>query len=129
MADTKASDDEMNLVIDNILCYMSTSRDSMKNNEIIRTCLAFYQLDERVKSKELLFNLIGDKPKHRRGEDRVWNELQDIMSVLERCDCENIKLPKFVCASYNGLPPSSGFEVVAHHIVSLIDEISLSFLI
>ena len=123
MGDTSKKDGR-NIVIDNILCYLSTSRDSMKKDDIIRTCLAFYKLDDIVKSKEVLFSFIGEKPKHRRGEDRLVNEVQDIMFVFERCEIENVKLPKFVSDSYNGLPPTSGFEVVAHHIISLIDEIS-----
>ena len=52
------------------------------------------------------------------------NEIQDIMFVFDRCEVENVNLPKFVTDSFNGLPPTSGFEVVAHHIVTLIDEIS-----
>ena len=123
MGETNEVSSEANLVINNILCYIYTARDSMKKDDIIRACLAFYKQDDIVKGKELLYGFVGEKPKHRRGEDKLLNEMHDLMSVFDRCDVKNVKLPKIVTDSYNGMPPSSGFETVAHHIVTLIDEI------
>ena len=111
-------------LISNILCYVSTARDSMRSDDMIRTCLAFYKEDEIIKGKDLLFDLGGEKPKRRRGDDRMLHELTDIIDLLKKCDDQGVSLPKFVCNSYNGLPPSSGFEVIGHHILSLIEEIS-----
>ena len=82
MGDTNENGDERNLFVDNILCYLSTARDSMKKDDILRTCLAFYKLDDIIKSKEALFSFVGEKPKHRRGEDRLMNEIHDIMVIL-----------------------------------------------
>ena len=95
----------------------------MRCDDIIRTCISFYSSTEIIEAKDLLFNLCGDKPKRRRNENRIWHELQDIMDLLKKCDSEGTQLPIFVVDIYNGLPPSSGFEVVAHHIVNLTDEI------
>ena len=52
------------------------------------------------------------------------HELQDILDLLKRCDEEGTSLPKFVADTYNSMPPSSGFEIVAHSMQSLIHEIS-----
>ena len=61
---------------------------------------------------------------HRRNEDRLVNEMKDIMDIITRCDDKDLILPKFVADSYDGLPPTSGFEVVANYMVQLIDELT-----
>lgn len=111
-------------VINNVLCYASTARHSMRSDDVMRVCLSFYKDDEIIKSKDQLCDLIGEKSKRRRHENRMLNEMKDIMDMLTRCDDTDVKLPKFVVDSYDGLPPSSGFELVASYMLNLIDEIS-----
>ena len=119
--------DEMVLppIMNSVLCYTSTARHSMRNDDIVRVCLAFYKEEQILKAKDLIFNLVGEKPIRRRNENRKTNELQDVMAILKRCDEKRMDLPKFVADSYDSLPPSSGFDVVAESLISLIDEISL----
>ena len=50
---------------------------------------------------------------YQRNEDWLVNEMRDIIDIITRCDDKDIVLPKFVADSYNGLPPTLGFEVVA----------------
>ena len=113
-----------NIYLDSLLCYASTARHSLKNDEIIRICIAFYKEAEIINSKDLLCDLIGLKGKRRRNENRLVNEMKDIMDMLIHCDDNSIRLPKFVADSYNGLPPTSGFEVVANYILKLNEELS-----
>ena len=112
------------LVIDNVLCYISTARDCMKAEDITRVCSAFFNSDDIIGAKDRLCDIIGEKGKRRRNENRLLHELQDILNLLEKCDGGEVLLPKFVADSYNALPPSSGFEIIASHIISLMDEIS-----
>ena len=111
-------------LINNVLCYASTARHSMRHDDVVRVCLAFYKEEEILKAKDILYNLVGEKSIRRRNENRMINEIQDLMTMLKKCDDKKIDLPKFVADSYNGLPPSSGFEVVAQSVLTLIDEIS-----
>ena len=44
--------------------------------------------------------------------------------MLRKRDETGIQLPKFVVDFYNGLPPSSGFEIIASSRNMLMDEIA-----
>ena len=110
-------------IISGVLCYTSTARHSVRHDDIVRICLAFFKEDDIIKGKDILCNIIGDKPKRRRGEDRIMNEVRDILDMLKRCDESKFELPKFVVDSYDGLPPSSGFDLIAQSLTALNDEI------
>ena len=84
------------LVISNILCYMSTARHSLRADDIIRACLLFYNKDDILKGKDMLYDLVNEKSRRRRNGDRILHELQDIMHLLKKCDDESVKLPKFL---------------------------------
>ena len=112
------------IVFDNLLCFVSTARHSLKRDDIIRMCLSFYKESVILKSKDTLCDIVGVKTIRRRHEDRLMNELKDIMEILEKRDDEGLPLPKFACDTYNGMPPTSGFEVVADIMQSLVEEIS-----
>ena len=87
------------LLINNFLCYVSTARHRMKYDDIVRTCIAFYKENDLLEGKSLLCVKLGDKPKWRRGENRLVSEVQDVLNILKKCDDEGIQLPCFVCGS------------------------------
>lgn len=119
------SDDEVKSpVVNSILCYASTAGDSMKYDEIVRICLSFYDSDAIIEAKDLLYKIAGEESKRRRNKNRILHELHDIMDMLKKCDDESVNLRSFVADRYNSLPPSSGFEIVSHHIITLTDQIS-----
>ena len=124
MAELKENCECKHFVIDNVLCYSSSARHSMKNDDIVRICVAFYKECDIIKSKNLLCELIGVKPIRRRNENRVINEMKDIMEMLMKCDDEGVTLPKFVVDRFDGLPPTSGFEVIANNMINLIEEVT-----
>ena len=123
MSETVEVNANGSMFIDNLLCYASTARHSMKSDEIVRICVAFYKENDIINSKDHLCELMGEKPKRRRNENRLVNEMKDIMDLLTRSDDNDISLPRFVVDSFNGLPPTSGFEVVANYIMQLNDEL------
>ena len=113
MAQTSDSENEVTPIINNVLCYMSTARHSMRSDDIIRACLVFYKEDDIIKGKDLLYEIAGEISIRRRNENRKFNELQDILDLFKKCDDNDKKIPKFVADTYNGMPPSSGFDIAA----------------
>ena len=101
---------------------MSTARHCMRSDDIIRACLVFYKDEDITKGKDLLYEIGGERSIRRRNENRIIHELQDILDLFKKCDDNNRKIPKFVADTYNGMPPSSGFDIVAQAIQSLIQE-------
>ena len=53
----------------------------------------------------------------------MLHETEDILYILRKCDENKWQLPKFVVDSYDGLPPTSGFELIAQSLTSLNEEI------
>ena len=115
--------DNVKLIVNNILCYISTSRHSMRVDDTVKSCFAFFHIDDIMKGKDLLCDIVGERPIRRRNENRILHELQDITDLFNKCDEESKKLPTFVANSFNVLPPLSGFELVADHIMKLNEEI------
>ena len=124
MAVSGKSVSEDEIVINKVLCYVSTALHSMRNDDIIRVCLAFYKEDDIISAKDIVYELVGEKPKRRRHENRMLNEMQDLIDMLKKCEESGICIPKYVADSYDSLPPTSGFDVIADSIISLQKEIS-----
>ena len=77
-------------IIDGVLCYTSTSRHVMRNDDIVRVCLAFYKENDIVRAKDVLYEKVGGKIRRRRGEKRIIQEIQDILDMLKKCDDDKI---------------------------------------
>ena len=111
-------------VVNNVLCYLSSARHSYSENSITSICQSFYNADKIYEAKEILFDISKDPVINRRGEGKVKATVLDIVSLLRKIDDNSIPCPKFVCDGYDGMPPSSGFEIIAEHMADLITEIS-----
>ena len=48
-------------IINGVLCFISTARHSMKNDDVTRICHAFFKDEEIIKAKDLLCDLTGEK--------------------------------------------------------------------
>ena len=119
-----SEDSKANLIINNVLGYTSTARHSMRYGDIVRSCLVFYKEDDIIRGKDMLCEIVGEKSKRRRNENRIMHEVQDILNLFKKCDNDGFNLPTFVADGYDSMPPTSGFEVVAHSMQTLIEEIS-----
>ena len=84
MPETMVNEGSGNVIVNGILCYMSTARHVMKRDDIIRTCLVFYENDDITFAKDLLYETVGEKSKRRRNENRIMHELQDIFDLLKK---------------------------------------------
>ena len=111
-------------VINSVLCYISTARHAYTEQTLQSVCLSFYSGDQLSEAKDVLFKTSGETLTHRRGESKSKADLQDIISLFRRLDEEGVILPKFLAETYRGMPPASGFEVLADHMVSLLSEMS-----
>ena len=113
-----------NTLINSVLCYTSTARHSQSEQSIISACLSFFKNDEITEAKEILYNAVDEPMSKRKGENKARNDLSDVLALLTKCDSKDKELPKFLCDGYNKMPPASGFEVLASHMVCLIEEVA-----
>ena len=123
MAEGEEESPSTELIIDAVLCYVSTARHSMRSDDIMRVCLAFFKDEDIIRAKDMIYEIAGVKPKRRRHENRMINEMQDLLDMIKLCDENKMKLPKYVSDSFDSMPPTSGFEVIATYMKSFIDEI------
>lgn len=111
-------------VVNGILCYISTARNSHSDQTISSICQSFYKYDVITKGKEVLFEITGAEYSKRRGNDKLKSEVNDIIQEFRRIDENNISVPAFMANSCNDMPPASGFEVLSEHIIMLLTEIN-----
>ena len=88
-------------------------------------CLSFYNAEKISEAKELLFSTTKEEVTRRRGDGKTMADIGDILALLRKLDEGNVHLPTFVADSCRSMPPSSGFEVLAEHMVTFISEIAL----
>lgn len=117
-------DNKLEIVIDGLLCYVSTARHSLSKDSIVQSCCSFYDLNKVKESKDLLCVYSGDKPVRRRGDNARKTEMQDIYDTFIKCDENDIVLPRFTADSFDTMPPTAGYELIGTTIVTLINEIS-----
>ena len=113
-----------NAVINNVLCFLSTSRNVMTEQSIVASCLTFYNGDTILQAKEILFNCLSETIPRRRGDNKSKSDVTDILSTMKECDDGDKALPKFLCDGFSKMPPGSGFENIAEHMMSMITEFS-----
>ena len=112
-------------VTDSVLCYVTTARNSRRNDDIVQACVSFYKKEEIVRANNLICKILGERPVRRRKEDKMVNEMQDIIDMIAKCDEDDkITLPIFLVDSFDGLPPTSGFELIGFQLVELVQELS-----
>ena len=109
----------MELVENDILCFISTARHDKSFDEIVLTVQGFYDYENIKIAKDLLFDLCSKKVIRRKAGDKISKEIGDILLLFEEIDKEKTKIPKFVATRYDSLPPSSGFEAIARNMIHL----------
>ena len=111
-------------IISNLLCFTSSARHTMPTNDIANCCLPFYDINQVKDAKDLLFTFLKENPKRRRGDNAKMAEIMDIFDTFTKMDEKELKYPKFVCDTYRGMPPLSGYEMIAPMLSTLISEIT-----
>ena len=117
-----------NTVINDTLCYLSTSRNCLSRQVIITNVVGFYQDDVLKKAKELLFKICNEKLIQRKActshPNPIMADVDDMISLFEKAESKRMLLPRFVAEHYLSLPPGSGFESIALVLCSLREEVS-----
>lgn len=111
-----------NAVVNGVLCYISTARDSYNEQALLSICQGFYSLELIDEAKKVLYEITGEPIKQRRGPGKIKADLSDIIAEFKSADEKNFELPIFVSDNFRSMPPASGFEVIADHIITLMDE-------
>ena len=111
-------------VVSNLLCFVSSARHTMPTNDIVNCCLPFYDLTQVKDAKDLLCTFLKEKPVRRRGDNAKMSEIMDIFDIFNKLDEKELFIPKFLCDSYKGMPPLSGYEMIAPMLTTLIIEIT-----
>ena len=117
-----------NTILNDVLCFLTTSRDSLTSDDACIIAVAFYKPDDIVQAKETLFTICKEKLIRRKACQQHPNpniaDIQDILNLLTKKDDGRSILPKFVAESYQSLPPAAGFISFARAFNRLRDEMS-----
>ena len=120
--------DVENSVVNDILCYITTSRDSLTQEDIISSAVAFYDGSAIKIAKELIFQICKERLTTRKPCGSHPNpsvkDMEDILELLEKMENKRFLLPNFLARGHLSLPPASGFAPIAMILGSLRDEIS-----
>ena len=109
--------------INDVLCFISTARNSLAVDYISNTVHAFYELSAITAAKDLLCDLCNEKSIKRKGDNKVKHTIEDIFKLFDSAFDKEISLPKFVAEKFDSLPPTSGFDCLANKIIILTNEI------
>ena len=118
-----------NTALNDVLCYISTARHTMTNDNITLISVAFYKPEVIKKSKKLLFEICKEIAVYKERKSCASHpnpataEVSDILELLETCEAKKFLLPDFVAGSYTSLPPATGFESLATIMCSMRDEV------
>jgi hypothetical protein len=109
----------MELLTNDILCFISTARHEKSNNEIVISVESFYDFVKIKEAKDLVYDLCKRKICRRKKDEKISKEIGDILSIFETIDEEKISVPRFVAERFDSLPPSSGFDAIARNMSAL----------
>lgn len=101
---TKVKCNSCNIVIDEVLAFISNKIDVMDEEAIIRICESAFSESDIVNGKNLLFESIpASKKKTRKRKGKTLRDIEDIICLLKETDPEVI--PIFVARELQKLPP------------------------
>ena len=116
-----------NAVKDDLLCFLSTSRDSLTKDSIVLDAVAFYRSDAILKSKEIFFKICEERLVTRKQCASHPNpsvaDVTDILNLFDKVEERHFPIPDFLASNFKSLPPAN-FEPLASVICSLRDEVA-----
>ena len=119
--------DLKNTVLNDLLCYVSTARNALSQDNIAMNALAFYSPEAVKMAKETICKIAGEKNIVRKScadhRNPISADLKDIYACFEKVENNNIEMPKFVAEGFSAFPPV-GFENLAPILCALRDEVS-----
>ena len=97
----------MSIIINELLCYVLNKIDLLPTDTLVRLILENFKEAEIERAKALINDNVEEtiRAGHRRGQNRVKLNVDDIVKMVAQCNREN--LPKFVALNLSQLPPIS----------------------
>ena len=105
----------IDMMISELLCYALRKYGSFQNNGVEAIIVSFYNANEIIEAKELLFKTVDDMKvddmprvvSQRKTEDKARIDVDDIFSLIDALDERRLldSLPKFVAHDPAKLPP------------------------
>ena len=95
------------IIVNDVLCYISTSRNDLTNDVIKNNVCSFYNCEEILDAKILLFNAVNSTPISRKGEKKENRNVQDILDLFVQCENEGKSLPQYCASRYNSMPATN----------------------
>ena len=111
---------DIELIIDNVLCYLSTASKDLNNQTIYEIIKCFFSYDQIKNAKIKLGKVLNKDITTRRDPDKIGKELKDIFDYYE--DWTDEVNVMFVCDGYNKMPPN-GMESIAVTLSNLGEEV------
>ena len=116
-----------NAVKDDLLCFLSTSRDSLPRDSIVLDAVAFYRSEAILKSKEFFFKICEELVITRKQCPSHPNpsvaDVTDILNLFDKVEEKHFPIPDFLATNFRSLPPAN-FEPLVSVICSLRDEVA-----
>ena len=112
------------VIINNVLSFIQSSRDSLTRVEILNKAGGFYKADDVTKAKEIIYAVVQKEPPKRRVPNKLTADIQDIQNVFDEANSSQVEIPTYAAFGMNCLPPSSGYEHIKDALDSMSEEIS-----
>ena len=78
-----------NININNLLCFLTTSKNDFPNDVWFDIAFTFYSIDEIKIAKELLSNILKKDNPLRREPEKKKKDLNDVMDFLAEMNSDN----------------------------------------
>ena len=116
-----------NTILNDVLCFLYTSRDSITNEDAINMTVSFYDSEAIKEAKSKIFKICQEKYTARKASKNSPNpsiaNVQDILDLFIKMEGKNFLFPSFVAKSFTSMPPP-GFTHFARILGSLRDEMT-----
>ena len=124
MTDSNRIDDAIE---NDILCYISSSRDALSQDRIILNASSYYNPETIKKAKDIICKIANARNISRRSSEAYPKpeaaNVEDICDCFEKIETERLVCPRFLAGGYTAFPPQ-GFEYISPLIGSLRDEVT-----
>ena len=106
------------LHINDVLCYVSTARQTLSSDTIVQNAVAFYSSEQILKAKKEVFGLAKEKPMARKAcpshPNPSTQDIKDVLDLYVMKENGNFIFPKFVAHGHNTMPPAAIFDAIVN---------------
>ena len=115
--------------MNDLLYYAEFKRKISPVNDVVTICDAFYDPDDILEAKKLLFSVIGERDglrfvprRGKSGENPSKMNLEDIIHAMNKCDNDGVALPVFVSVNYAKIPQNNDGNASLNQVLYMIVE-------